>query len=262
MGEAKFLTNFGDELTPLVLEYATGRRAVWTPANQAGIIAVGSIVEYFAKRSNNHAVVWGAGLREAPSEALRSRIMTNLGNFAAVRGPHTAAALGLPAETALGDPGTLVSELGNFNNRPRRGTTFLPHFRTWGSDQGRRELELARSMGIRIAPPSMKPRDMIEAISRSDFVLSSSLHGIVLAHTLGIPVQSVGLPGGALTEPVFKYEDYYSSVGLTFDRLDVAACLNRESLRILLGQKEADVPTALGATRNLAQGLVKAASNL
>lgn len=251
-----FLSNFGDELTPYVLEYATGRKVRWTPAKSAEVIAVGSIIEYYARRSTSNAIVWGAGLRDVPSPETLDRIKNSVGGFAAVRGPRTARILGQSAAgAALGDPGVLAPELVKYSN-PRRGVLYLPHFRTWTTPTGRKELKVARELGMRIAPPSLAPLDMIEAISKSDLVLSSSLHGVIVAHALGVPVQSLRIKSRGMAEPDHKYLDYYESVGVQMDRVGIEDCFDSRDLKALLARRESEVDSARVATRRLAENLV------
>lgn len=255
----ELLSNFGDELSPAVLQYATGRRVAWAPAQKAEVIAVGSIIEYYARRSSSQAVVWGSGLRDAPSKALVTQIKASVGHFSAVRGPKTAEALGLKNSTSLGDPGVLVPLLGNFGGS-KSGVLYLPHFRTWTTSQGRSQIQQAIDLGMRVVPPSTRPIDMINAISRSDLVLSSSLHGVVVAHALGVAVQSLGIPSGGMAEPDFKYEDYFSSINLEYQRINVDTCFNRSNLNAIMEHRSAEVPNALTQTRELAHNLVTAAT--
>ena len=50
----------------------------------------------------------------------------------------------------------------------------------------------------------------IESILEADLVLSSSLHGLVVAEAYGIPARYVRL---SETEGAFKYHDYYEGTG-------------------------------------------------
>lgn len=256
----ELLSNFGDELSPRVLEYATGRRVVWTPPRKAEVIAVGSIIEYYVRRSSSQATVWGAGLRDAPSDALVAQIKANVGQFSAVRGPKTAQALGL-TNVSIGDPGVVVPLLGKFGGA-KSGILYLPHFRTWTTPRGRSEIQQARSLGMTVVPPSTRPIDMIDAISRSDLVLSSSLHGVVVAHALGVAVQSLGIPNGGMAEPDFKYEDYFGSINLEYERVDVATCFDPDEARIIMEKREGEVRQALDNTTKLAHNLITAAAAL
>ena len=49
----------------------------------------------------------------------------------------------------------------------------------------------------------------MRTIASAGLVVSSSLHGIVVAEAYGVPA----VPVASSTEPVFKYEDYYAGTG-------------------------------------------------
>jgi len=63
-------------------------------------------------------------------------------------------------------------------------------------------------------------RDILNKIRAASFVLSSSLHGIIMADAFGVPARLVV---AELHENLFKYEDYYASTG----RSDIARLVAR-----------------------------------
>lgn len=257
------LTNFGDELSPLVLQYATGRRVKWSPPNKAEIISIGSILEYVNKRTEHQPWIWGTGLRTAPNPSALPALTRNADRVLAVRGPLSRQALGLPGSLAIGDPGVLAPELARFNAPRRKGTLFIPHFRTWGSKTGRGYLEQARMLGYEVANPSSHPLEMISQIVRSDFVLSSSLHGVIVSHALGVPVQLVSIPtSGHRHEPEFKYQDYFNSIGVSFSSVDLMAALTPSNREALLGHRENEAQRAKTSCAELAHELICAIENV
>ena len=259
-GEA--LTNFGDELSPLVLQYATGRKVRWAAADRAEVIAVGSILEYVDRRTQSDPWLWGTGLRADLRAKAVPRIAVNPERVLAVRGPRTQKELGLSSELPIGDPGVLAPELGNFQGLKRSGTLFIPHFRTWSTPAGRKHLQTARSLGYGVANPSLHPVEMISLIARADFVLSSSLHGVVVAHSLGIPAQLVGIPTGGRTEPEFKYRDYYESVKVPFSSIELSSALQPGQRDTLLALHESTSSLAQANCRELAGQLTTAIHKL
>jgi hypothetical protein len=196
------------------------------------LIAVGSILGLYASRGSG-AAVWGSGLREPilPEEAknLRGR----LGPVLAVRGVHTREVLDLDPDLPLGDPGILAPALVKTPRQPRRGILCIPHFRAWSSSHGRGILRQLRAAGIEIAEPSLEPIEMIERIRRSELVLSSSLHGLILSHALGTPCELVDWNSNGQTEPDFKYIDYFSSVGVEMVRSGIFDAMDSEKLRVI-----------------------------
>ena len=208
--------NFGDEMSPLAWEYATGHGVRWSDPHTADVVGIGSILE-LALAMDTRAAIWGTGAQGKLTSA-QGLQLSDL-SVLALRGPLTAAALpstGGAPQMPLGDPGLLIKEfIDGRQVAPRSGNLFLPHYRTWGSPRGRESLKAAAAQGFRIAEPNWSPIRVGTEVARSNFVASSSLHGIIFAHSLGVPAQSVTAGAG---EPQFKYEDYYASLGLRPDR--------------------------------------------
>ncbi len=52
--------------------------------------------------------------------------------------------------------------------------------------------------------------EVIRKILDSEFVISSSLHGLIIADAFGVPSRLLKITD---TEPLFKYRDYYEGTG-------------------------------------------------
>lgn len=61
-----------------------------------------------------------------------------------------------------------------------------------------------------VVHPTEPWNEVIEKILDSAFVISSSLHGLIIAEAYGIPARYVRL---SEKEPLFKYQDYYLGTG-------------------------------------------------
>lgn len=207
------LTNFGDELNPLVLRYMSGREVRWSKPRTAQVVCLGSVLELFAECGGHDALVLGCGLR-TPLVASSEEVQSSLSKFEymAVRGPETARSLGL-SQVCEADPGVLSDRL-KFERLGggKLGPIYIPHFRTWADRAGRDELRFLESLGVKIVPPSISAEAMLSAISGASVVYSSSLHGIICSHSLGRPVVWVSLNNQGGREPVFKYNDYFKSI--------------------------------------------------
>lgn len=247
--------NFGDELAKHVLEYATGAKVSWSAPGKADIISIGSIMQLFLKRPG-HAVVWGTGVR-VPDPRTASRVREiGEARFLAVRGPRSKADLGLAVGLPIGDPGLIASSLIEKSRlRRTKGNSFIPHFRAWNSQGGRAEISEMRKAGFRILPPTMRPLTMIREIAQSDYVVSSSLHGVIVAHSVGTPTQLVGV-GQNDTEPSFKFLDYFESIGVPYMKASVEQVLsNGAGLR---EQRQEEVGQAQASAERLSAGLIQA----
>jgi succinoglycan biosynthesis protein ExoV len=101
-----------------------------------------------------------------------------------VRGPRTAATLGLPAELALGDPAALVPKTIDIATADRRDIGFMPHFESAGWGAWEQAVELA---GARLIDPRGPPLAILQAIGRCKLLLSEALHGVIVADALRVP---------------------------------------------------------------------------
>lgn len=123
----------------------------------------------------------------------------------AVRGPLTASVLsnnGFDCPKVYGDPAILMPLFyqPNINKQPGK-VLIIPHFSK--VDKYSQEFENV------IDTRTNKWEWFIDEIVSAEKVISSSLHGIILAESYGIPTVMLNdYPGDR-----FKYDDYYQSTG-------------------------------------------------
>lgn len=201
--------NFGDYLSySLVSRLSAGRVSLAEQREQGKLLAIGSILWAL----QDHDVIWGSGAHRADQIPYRQGVSCH-----AARGPLTLqelkkAGVVVPeCQPLFFDPAVLVPLLyPHLSGLPRvEGRTLvIPHY----SDIPRVN-DMGRSLGIplNIANPFTHPLAIAEMIARSDRVISSSLHGLILADALGTPAVPMRLEGNR--EPLFKYEDYYEGSG-------------------------------------------------
>lgn len=196
------IDNFGDLLGPVVVERVLSERGLSDRSTRSRrLLAVGSIL----KLATEGDTLWGIG---ANGKSLDAKF-----NFAdldvrAVRGPLTRAFLlekGIAAPEVFGDPGLLVGSLWDRADLARRGrrrdVTIVPNLHD--------HPEVARRHGSRVVDPTAPLWKVIGDIAAAEFVVGSSLHGIVVAECLGVPARLVT----SAAEPEFKYLDYFRGSG-------------------------------------------------
>jgi pyruvyltransferase len=209
--------NFGDLLGPIIVKRLLERAGIDPRSSRdtRRLLAVGSIM-HFAREGD---VVWGTGVngrsldlsgKNAAETQDLSMKFAQL-DVRAVRGPLTRdylAARNISAPAVFGDPGLLVgalwsrdelvgaARLGSAIHRP---VTVVPNFHDFAGQRS--------ESGV--VDPQGPLRHVLGAIAASDFVVGSSLHGVVVAESLGIPARLV-VSGN---EPLFKYRDYYAGTG-------------------------------------------------
>lgn len=244
--------NFGDELSRYAVREATGEMPRWESIGHADVIAIGSIVDLYLDRGGR-GVVWGAGLR-GTHQAVRP---DHRARFLAVRGELTRQELGLSAATPLGDPGLLARSFVP-RSQVRRGVVAIPHFTVFQHGDGRRAIASLRSEGIRVIPPSAPVEVVCESIASAEYVLTSSLHGLVVADAVETPCALVRF--ASTREPDFKYADYASSLG---EPVDWAAFDPRPLLRgATRDSAEARTQRISSQVDRLIQGLMVAARSI
>lgn len=203
------VNNFGDLIGPALVEHLLVARGI-EPAGGAArrLLTVGSILHLAAPGD----VVWGSGIN-----GKEAHLPPGLGlDVRAVRGPITHRLLreaGIEAPRVFGDPALLWSRFWpreSYADGERRAVGFVPNLHDWARHRG----------DPRTIAPQGDLHTIAGQIARCDLVVATSLHGIVLAESFGIPARLV--PPSA--EPMHKYHDYYAGTGR--DEFRVAASVD------------------------------------
>lgn len=206
--------NFGDWITPWLYRRMTGREPRFCPVAETEdrdcIFAAGSILRHL--RHPGRVTVWGSGIinRDDSFAAPRRTL--------AVRGPLTRArvlALGYPCPAVFGDPAILLPLfLQPAADRVRRPFGIAPHF----VDRARLgAMALPAGMVIDVTQPV---EEVVAGITACDCIFASSLHGLIVAHAYGIPAVWIR-SGTPIMGDDTKFHDYYASVGLQVDPLEL-----------------------------------------
>jgi hypothetical protein len=89
-------------------------------------------------------------------------------------------------------------------------------------------------------------------------VLSSSLHGVVVAHSLGVPVQLVLGSSSHKREPSWKYHDYFDSMDTELTTTGHDRLHDKAHLDLVFQRREAEAPRLADVSAELAEQLIKA----
>lgn len=218
--------NLGDDLNLPLLKELTGCRIVprrytlLRKKPRRTFLVIGSILEACM---HPEAVVWGAGLIQPPSKKLPVPR-----RISAVRGPLTRSKLlkqNIKCPETYGDPALLLPLVYQPPSVKRHPVCLIPHVseldcafvQSWQS-QGRACLDLRNYRHW---------QECIDFIAASETVLSSSLHGLILADSYGVPSRRIVI-SDRLIGGDFKFHDYY----LSFCELSPAPLLpEKRSLR-------------------------------
>ncbi|MDN5687604.1 MAG: polysaccharide pyruvyl transferase family protein [Brachybacterium sp.] len=199
--------NFGDELTPPLVERLTGRRVQWAAPDRCDLVGAGSVVQMILRRrKSNQPLVWGSGfIRDAGEGEEPARL-----DVLAVRGRSTLGRVEnlSPREIALGDPGILAPLLVDGPVTKRYSLGVIPHYHDVTSPVV--EQMRALGSGVRVIDVAWTPQEVAQEIAACDAVISSSLHGLIFSDALGVPNAHIRL-GDRLKGGLYKFHDYYSA---------------------------------------------------
>lgn len=123
------------------------------------------------------------------------------------------------SDVVLGDPGLLVKRIfPDLKPKNPCDVGIVCHY----SDRKASCLKNICPDGLRVKTldVALETGDFLEEMAGCDFILSSSLHGLICADSLGIPNKAVILSGNVEGNG-YKFRDYYSVFGMEYDPVDL-----------------------------------------
>lgn len=170
---------------------------------QKNILSVGSIINLGNKKS----LIWGSGFMNVNQKC-------NGGFFYAVRGEYTNKKLisdGFKGCTTFGDPALLLPLIYHPIKLNKKCITIgiIPHFSEFDYFKEKYSNDFCV-----IDLNTYNIEKIIDQIFNCDYVLSTSLHGIIVSHAYNIPC--IWIKKGYIHTDGIKFKDYFSSVGLPF----------------------------------------------
>lgn len=208
------LHNFGDCLTPIILKFY-GLTPVFVPTQRkANVVLAGSILQWIPEDFDGYIIGTGGD--------------NNTYNFpnatiCAVRGELTKK--NLPNHQTrlvkLGDPGLLMSLVYAKRVEKKYELGVVPHFVDRNEEfinKWKKQFE-GRVHFINVL---REPKTVIEEIKQCRCIVSSSLHGLIIADAFHIPnVRIVNRRTMPTPFYDYKFDDYYTSLGCQGDCLEV-----------------------------------------
>lgn len=222
------LQNAGDAFNKPLVEKYSGAQVVRAKMYETDMLALGgglANIQYdstFFKKTaqlilgntkgTNPLYVWGSGFLYGNSDAgfYRKNIV-----ICALRGElsrrKVSKILKKEIDVPLCDPGLLIDRVytQKFDKEYRLG--IIAHYSE--SDHPYFSQIKAKNSDSIIIDIKDSPSDVFEKISKCEFVVSSSLHGLVFSDALGIPNLHLKVTD-KLGGDGFKFDDYYSSFGI------------------------------------------------
>lgn len=194
------VNNLGDIVSPTIFEFFLGFAPHWVrPEEGPKWLGVGSILE----TAQPGDWVWGTGTKyEENVDAAGLKVV-------AVRGPRTASLLrNIQGEVAIGDPALLLPKIyvATVKYDEEGPVGFVPHY----VDRDFIPYFDKEAIVIDVTNPNWMAT--VDAIAGCSLIISSSLHGIIIAEAYGVPAVWIQ-PSDRIFGGHHKFQDYYASTG-------------------------------------------------
>ena len=234
-GGAEGTVNYGDTLSPHIVEMMAARRVCFANLARCDMVAIGSILDKAVRKTGkrkwvlnfDELRVWGTG-------SFGGGHLKNHSNLSchSVRGPRTRDLMGLDADLPMGDPGLLVREWAE-KQKPYYPLGIIPHVADWNNPYLKHLSECyPKSATIDLRDPDIK--GIARKISSCELIISTSLHGIITADAYNIPNIWLRLSDN-VHKADWKFTDYFQSVDrnivepfspsqLPLDLTEIASC--------------------------------------
>jgi len=211
--------NFGDALNPWLVERLFGVQTRWSPRSRAELCGIGSLLQMFARPRSKligyyrrlfvpPLHVWSSGfIDEVPDSFLFQRKMV----FHALRGKLSLAKaeklLGRSLAIPLGDGGLLMAGLLEKRPEKRYRLGIIPH--VVDRDNPVFARLVAGVPRAQIIDVRESPQVVLETIASCDCIVSTAMHGLIAADSLGIPNRWIEV-SDLVQGNGYKFRDYYS----------------------------------------------------
>lgn len=182
--------NFGDNLNYFLIKSMSGKEPVYCDdRTNPHYIVCGSILT----EANDNSTLWGPGMANY-GESINCSAQIKM-----VRGELTAKALNI--EVPVGDPCLLMPKFYLPKVEKKHHTGLIPHWK-----------DIVNVVGTShyLINPLKPALEVIDDILSCERIISSSLHGLILADAYGVPSRWMDL-GTAIGGDGFKFDDYFST---------------------------------------------------
>lgn len=214
------IPNFGDFITPWLANKFTNRPILNVrniPSSDGAILGVGSIVQAFGE-NHKEVKVWGSGIISADNHLATANKLkkAKLDYVYACRGELTKKFFenfNFEHSQILGDPGLLFGSLYKPKISKRYKYAIVPHYIHYDFFK---EFEIENCIVVDVRN---ELTSVIDQIASADNVVSTSMHGLIIAQSYNIPWLHLYINDGRLLMgEEFKFEDFFSIL----DRENVA----------------------------------------
>jgi pyruvyltransferase len=197
--------NLGDDLSPYIVNKLSGRAvSIVSKEHPNSLLAIGSILELGVFPTQT---VWGSGFIKYGKFRVASKVFC-------VRGPLSLNILDSATCIPVGDPALLMPRVYQANSDKLYDIGIIPHYIDQQSFIRRFKRDSSASHVV-LNIKSTNFERFIDKLCECRFVVSSSLHGLILAHAYNIPAVWIELSDQVIGRG-FKFADYLLSVSIPF----------------------------------------------
>lgn len=203
--------NFGDELAPIICRHFSGRDPVYVDLTSdiPHLCIIGSVLQDMGPNT----VVWGAGYVEKPQGQQVREVLALRGEFS--RDIYNLYH-GTEIEVPLGDPAMLMPFIFQPPHVKKYRLGIIPHV----IDLMDCALKYGGAEDCLVINLRDDPGIVIQHILSCEQVISSALHGLIVAHAYGIPAAWVEFSDRILGNG-FKFWDYFTTIDEWNDPIDM-----------------------------------------
>ncbi|WP_396601583.1 polysaccharide pyruvyl transferase family protein [Algibacter sp. R77976] len=227
--------NYGDLLGKYLVGKISSKKVIWSkPANfsiqdffSPIYVTIGSILTHVNKK----CIVWGSGIISKEYEIKNAK-------FLAVRGPQTRKHLqeqGFSVPEIYGDPALLLPNYYNPKIEKEYKIGVIPHYRDF-----KKVNEFYKNVEgvLLIDLMTNNVEKTTDLFLKCEKIVSSSLHGVIVAHAYGIPAIWQKFSDDVFGDDI-KYQDYFESVSIkTYLPVILDKKINMTDLEMLFENKE------------------------
>ena len=198
--------NFGDMLAPIIMKFVSGQNIIYVSGNaEKKLLCVGTGLNCWLRSGD---LVWGYGSRNTD---VHGKIHVPEGvKFLAVRGQMTRESIladnpGAEVPEVYGDPGILMPMIYAPAVKKEFGVGLIPHYID--------KVRFGRySKDTKVIDVFSNPFKVIDDMNRCEVIISTSMHGVIVAESYGIPAVWLQVSNRILGCQ-FKFNDYFSGSG-------------------------------------------------
>lgn len=208
--------NVGDAYAAYLTRKITGQPPLWGRPEDSQFVLSGSVLNHCGPGK----IAWGCGLA-----SLKDEVNPNA-DIRAVRGPISrmiAMANGAQCPAIYGDAALVAPRFYQPKGPKLYKLGIVPHY----VDQLRAHAwyqqheHAANVAGVRMISVFLGVEEFIREVAACDYVLSSSLHGLVFAHAYGVPASWIRI-GDSIGGDGSKYRDHLLTMGVEpYEPLDL-----------------------------------------